>query len=442
MAERLNLMLTPEGRLAPLQERYLTSKVSEKKDLSRWAGRFESAGRDQSFLGAWRELEARLTQSPQKAAIIAVGINAYLSVVKDPHTYIMPLAMYEEVVANSETQSSNSGLLVRRLEGRWIVRKVYEGSEAERIGLKKGDELVALNGMPIAEMIPHQVTEFIRMRGVSRLSLEVMRAGESKYFELRKERGNYPSVISKLIGSPEKIGLLVIHKFARGSCDLARQQVTILKEENIKGLLLDLRDNPGGQVDEAACIVNLFSEKGRFLFETRYLNLSKPSERYFAETQPIYRGPLAVLINGGSASAAEIVAGALREQERAKLVGERSFGKGSFQDGRIWALNSKIAFFQTEGLYYFPSGWTPQLVGLQPDIEVQFGPGLDSREEDLYLNPLIPVDSWKGPQTLSWLNEKDCPSSADFLLFGEDPQINKAQSVLSCGGQGDRNSAL
>jgi carboxyl-terminal processing protease len=237
--------------------------------------------------------------------------------------------------------------------------------------------------------------------------------------------------------------LLTIHKFSKDTCVLARQHVIGLMEQNIQGMLLDLRDNPGGQVEEAACVANLFLPRGTFLFETRYLEITRTSDRYVAEKDLLYKGPLAVLINSGSASASEIVAGVLRDQNRAKLVGERSYGKGSFQDGKIWGPNPKIALFETEGLYYFPSGWTPQLVGLQPDVQVNFNLAENVREEDLFLNPLVPVDSWTGPQTLSWLNEKQCESNPfDGTTVVDDPQVEKAQALLSCGEKNGRNGSL
>jgi carboxyl-terminal processing protease len=154
-----------------------------------------------------------------------------------------------------------------------------------------------------------------------------------------------------------------------------------------------------------------------------------------------------VLINSGSASASEIVAGALKDQGRAKLIGEKTFGKGSFQDGRIWGPNGKIALFQTEGLYYFPSGWTPQLVGLEPDIVVDFNNTENSREQELFFNPIMPMDNWGGPQALSWLTERDCDVDSTILRLDvvteADPQMKKAQAWLACDGEKNgRNGSL
>jgi carboxyl-terminal processing protease len=198
-------------------------------------------------------------------------------------------------------------------------------------------------------------------------------------------------------------------------------------------LMLDLRDNPGGQVNEAACVLNLFVPRGQILFETRYLDPRIPSEIYRSENERVYDGSLAVLINAGSASAAEIVAGSLKDLGRATLVGERSFGKGSFQDGIMWPGSLKVAQFKTRGFYYFPSGWTPQLTGIEPDLAA--GPSEDSvlREADLYFEPLRPKDLWNGPQSLAWLTNSACEPGATIAdAASEDPQLETAEKLLTC----------
>jgi carboxyl-terminal processing protease len=109
----------------------------------------------------------------------------------------------------------------------------------------------------------------------------------------------YPSSGVKVLEGPQKLGLLMLHKFSKGTCDAAKKQLVSLIEEGIRGLLIDVRDNPGGQLDEAACIANLFIKKGSLLFETRYLDPLRSGEAYTAEFEPIYFGPIAVLINSG-----------------------------------------------------------------------------------------------------------------------------------------------
>lgn len=442
IAEKYQLVLTPEGKLRPLTDEDVETRSSEKKDLTRWIPYFSEPAASFSFFKIWKSLEAQYVKPNEKALVAGIGINGFLSVYKDPHTYIMPLAMYEDVVAKSESKNTNSGLVARRIKNELVVRKVLEGSPAERAGVKKGDRIQLLNGEKVSQLLPSQISDILKMRTLDRLGLKIIRNGQPKYLEILKSETVYPSAVARMI---HKIGLITIHKFSKDVCLMTKAHLISMKEQAVQGILLDLRDNPGGQVEEAACVINLFVERGTFLFETRYLDIAKPSDRYVAENDRVYKGPLAILINSGSASASEIVAGSLRDLNRAKLVGERSFGKGSFQDGRIWGPNPKIALFETEGLYYFPSGWTPQLVGLQPDIQVNFNSAENLRESEMFFNPLIPVDSWAGPQTLSWLTEKECgANTTPFMLETDfdDPQLRKAQALLTCGENNDRHGSL
>jgi carboxyl-terminal processing protease len=448
-AERYQLALTLDGHFKKLGPEDVSERLTEKTALAKWSQVFSDKKKVArlSFLDLWQQLKATSIKPAQKSAVVAAGINGFLSIYKDPHTYILPLAMYEEVIANSESRNSSAGFIARRLADRLIVRKVLEGSPAAVAGLKKGDQIFSVNNEPVKMLLPSQLAEAFRMRHRSRLGLSVQREGKSQYIEILKFEKVYPSVTSKLLESgaqaESRVGLITLNKFGKGVCAQARQQLIGLIEQNISGVVIDLRDNPGGQVEEAACVINLFVNRGTYEFQTRYLDPKKTPDVYTAENEPIYKGPLAILINSGSASASEIVAGSLRDLGRARLVGERSFGKGSFQDGKIWALNSKIALFETEGLYYFPSGWTPQLVGLEPDIKVEFNDADGQREDALFHNPIMPLDNWSGPQSLAWLLEKDCSTSAVNLSASfDDPQMQKAEALLSCGGNHDRHGSL
>jgi carboxyl-terminal processing protease len=455
MAEKYTYSLKIGGSLKKIQREDLFDKVTEKQELTKWTQYYKNFqasapnSRPLNFLHLWKKIDKYLVKKSERSAVIATGINGFLSIYRDPHTYIMPLALYEEVIATSDTKNSSAGFIAKRFEDILVVRKVYEGSPAARSGLKKGDRIVAMNGENVFDLLPSQIIDLVRMRNSQRLGLEVERingtASVRKYLEIVKDEIIYPSVTGKILEGRDRLGLLTINKFSRNTCEQARAQVMMLKEQAARGIMIDLRDNPGGQVDEAACVLNLFLAQGTVLFETRYMDSAKPADRYVADQKPIYLGPLVVLINSGSASASEIVAGALREQKRAKLVGERSFGKGSFQDGRMWGPNSKIAVFETQGLYYFPSGWTPQLAGLEPDLHVDFYDSGKQREEELFLNPIIPLDNWSGPQTLSWLTEHECDldmALAEQTANFEDPQLQKAQAFMSCGDRNGRHGSL
>lgn len=441
VAEKLKLKMTPSGEFAPLSAADIDDRLTEKSELAFWKSVYREQGGNApySFLVLWLRLKDRMDRPERLNGLLATGINAYLSVAKDPHTYIVPLAYYEEVLSQSETRSAHLGFVARRVRGGALVRKVFTDSPAARSGLRKGDRILELNGEDVAKLHVADFNELIRGQGgAGRLRLKVRRqvgsASVIKHLEILRGETQFVAVESRLLEQDARVGLLTIHKFARETCQGVRKHLVGLIEQGIEGLVLDLRDNPGGQVDEAACVAGLFLEPGSLVFQTKYLDPTKKGEVYWAEGPQLYDGPVATLINSGSASAAEIVAGALKDLGRTTLIGERSFGKGSFQDGILWRQHTKIALFQTQGFYYFASGWTPQIVGLQPDVPA----GLTERdaadalrEEDLYLVPLRPMDLWTGPQGLAWLSGTKCLSPG-LNGLDEDAQIQKATDWVRC----------
>lgn len=457
MAERMKLKFRQDGAFETLSPEDMESRLTEKTDLSGWKDVFDRPGYVPpfSFLELWLQLKARLNNPEKINALMANGINAYLSVARDPHTYIVPLAYYEEVLSQSESRAPHLGFVARRIKGGAIVRKVFTDSPAARAGLKKGDRIIELNGEPVSRLHSAEFSELIRGQSAGRLLLKVERTEAQgrvrREFEILQGETKLISVESRILNQSSRLGLLTIHKFARETCQTAKKQLIALMEQSIQGLILDLRDNPGGQVDEAACISGLFLQPGTAVFHTKYLDPLKNGEMYWSEGAQVYAGPMAILINSGSASAAEIVAGALKDLSRATLVGERSFGKGSFQDGTLWRQQSKIALFQTQGFYYFPSGWTPQIVGLEPDIPVKLTDTEAMREEDLYLLPLRPLDLWTGPQSLSWTSAESCDGHAEVNANGavfsldaidEDAQLQTATDWVKCNSKLAKTSGL
>jgi hypothetical protein len=131
--------------------------------------------------------------------------------------------------------------------------------------------------------------------------------------------------------------------------------------------------------------------KGLALFETHYLEDSLRRESHFSKNDPVFSGPLVILINSSTASAAEIIAGSLKDLGRAQLLGTRTFGKATFQDGEPWNNSDEIVSFRTRGVFVFPSGWTPQGVGIEPDHQVEAPEEDGFRELDLYFSALVPV---------------------------------------------------
>lgn len=249
---------------------------------------------------------------------------------------------------------------------------------------------------------------------------------------IRKSSQALSTVHLKFLETQTQMALLTLDRFSRGSCERMKSALTQVTEMGVRNLILDLRDNPGGQMDEAGCIAALFTGPGKKIFSVRYLKNPERNETYISEDERVYSGRTMVLVNRGTASASEILAGALREYNKAFLIGERTFGKGSFQEGDIWKLNPRLALFETQGFYYLPSGFSPQKVGLSPDLSVESA-NSGSREEGQYWNSLN-LSQNKTEPVHTGLPFEACQSVDQQTGNLEDPEMTKAQQALSCWG--------
>lgn len=433
IANRYNLTMSTEGQLIPLSLKASADMTSEKKQLLPWRAFYQEQTQKAqkiSFTTLWENLKAEYVSGAQKPMIVGVGLNGFISVFRDPHTYFMPVAMFKEVVSKADNRSTSLGILLGRKKGEYVIRKVIEGSAASLGGLKKGDIILAVNGQKITGLLQTRVTELLKGDVGTTTRLKVVQNGETKKMKLKRTEITVATISTKILDGIKPVALITINKFAKNACAKTREALEEANAAGARGLLLDLRDNPGGQMEEAACVVGLFVGPNKKIFEIRYLEQNKPSEKYISGEDKIFDQPVAVLINASSASAAEIVAGALRDFNRAVLVGEKSFGKGSFQEGELWGTNKKIALFETKGFYYLPSGRSPQMRGLEPDVKVSFDEAMVAREADQFMNPLE-APGRQLNYVKSSFSSQGCLGIEDGLTL-EDQQLLKAREVLFC----------
>lgn len=433
VANRFNLTLGFDGALQEVSQTSTADLSSERKQLEPWKQFYadkSEAGSMISFEKTWDELMKNHIPSSKLSMMVGLGLNGFISVFRDPHTYFMPLDMFKEVVAKADNRSASLGFSLGRSTGRYVIRKVTDGSPAAAAGLKRGDILLAVDGQKLNGLVQGRVSELLKGDVGAAVELLIERNGQEQEVALTRTESTVATVSTRIIEGIKPVAVIAINKFAKGSCDKMKESLASVNNVGIRGLLLDLRDNPGGQMEEAACITSLFVGPDEKIFEVRYLDKAKKAETYFGGEEKVFDKPMAVLVNGASASASEIVAGALRDLGRAVMVGEKTFGKGSFQEGELWAQNNKIAIFETKGFYYLPSGHSPQMTGLEPDIKVHFDNISMGREADQFMHPLrAPAKRIRNLEQLAAF--EDCLETEESLPF-DDKQLKKARQVLFC----------
>lgn len=288
----------------------------------------------------------------------------------DPHSAYLASEEYKELQEGTTGQFGGLGIEVGMENGFVKVVSPIDDTPAQRAGLKTGDLIVRLDDKPVKGMTLADAVKTMRGEPGTDIVLTVIREGEEAplKFTLTRDIIKVKSVKNKLL--EKDYGYLRISSFQSATGQNLIDAVEELKKENerpLKGVVLDLRNNPGGVLNAAVEVSDAFLNSGLIVFTEGRI---KNSEMRFNATQGdvINGAPIVVLINGGSASASEIVAGALQDQKRAVIMGEKSFGKGSVQT--ILPTSNNAAVKLTTARYFTPSGRSIQAEGIEPDVKL------------------------------------------------------------------------
>ena len=303
-----------------------------------------------------------------QAEVMDFAINGILQSL-DPYSAYMNPKIYEEMQTETSGEFGGLGIEVSMEGGVVKVISPIDDTPASRVGVKAGDYIVRINGEQVQGKTLMEAVNLMRGPVGSPIEITIRRKGlkKAKIFTIIREIIEIKSVISKLIDN--EIGYLRLRAFNENSSNQLKREISKLEKNNkLVGYILDLRNNPGGLLSQAVRISDFFLDDGEIV-STRGRK-SRENRKFFAKKGDRIKGkPLIVLINNGSASAAEIVAGALQDQKRAVLLGEATYGKGSVQS--IIPLRNKGAIRLTISKYYLPSGKSISEVGVTPDIRVE-----------------------------------------------------------------------
>lgn len=297
---------------------------------------------------------------------------------KDPYTrFVSPSQLKDEEI-ELEGKYGGLGMYIGDRDGQILVISPMEDSPAERAGLKPKDQIVKVDNEVVIGWTSDRVVQKLRGEPDTKVTVWVRREGEDELLEfaITREIIKLHSVRYEMLS--DDIGYLKLTQFKHNTADESRNAVRDMLRKGMRALILDLRNNGGGLLDASVKISSMFLQNG-LIVETKGRS-ERANEKYYANKNYYQTNlPMTVLINGGSASASEIVAGALNDRGRAKLIGEKSFGKGSVQT--LFPLTDGSGVYVTIARYYTPSGKVIDHVGLSPDIEVKGEPDRDKSKD-------------------------------------------------------------
>jgi len=288
----------------------------------------------------------------------------------DPHSAFLDPEAFKEMRVGTEGEFGGLGIEVTMEDGFVKVVSPIDGSPAAHAGLKPGDLIIQLDEKAVKGMTLNDAVKYMRGKPGSEITLTVVREGSSKplKFKLKRAIVKIESVKGRLLESG--YGYVRISQFQANTGDsltAALKKLKLENKDNLKGLVLDLRNNPGGVLNAAVSVSDTFLNKGLIV----YTDGRVPDSRLRFSATPgdaLHGAPMIVLVNGGSASASEIVAGALQDNKRAIIMGTKTFGKASVQT--IIPMSDGSALKLTTARYYTPSGRSIQALGIVPDVIV------------------------------------------------------------------------
>jgi len=355
----------------------------------------------QMFSQVFGKIKSDYVEATDDRKMLLDAINGILAGL-DPHSSFLEPSAFREMQIDTEGEFGGVGIEVTLEDHKLLVITPIDDTPADHAGIKAGDIITHIDGASTRSETLGQAVDKMRGEVGSKITLTIVREGENNALEIDVIRDviQLTSVRSRDLKEPG-FAYMRVTSFQGGTAASLRKKIETYKQDNgeIKGLILDLRNNPGGILDGAVDISDLFLKSGVIVQTHGRLESSEAS--FEANSPDLIEGaPMVVLVNGGSASASEIVAGALQDHHRAIILGTQTFGKGSVQT--ISPIGNGSALKITTARYYTPSGRSIQETGITPDIlselteETRINNGRSTREVDLarhLVNPDADIDN-------------------------------------------------
>jgi carboxyl-terminal processing protease len=340
--------------------------------IQAWAqegGRAETYRLLNLFGDVFERVRAEYVEPVNDREVVENAINGMLQGL-DPHSSYMNPRSFRDMQVQTRGEFGGLGIEVTQENGYVKVISPIDDTPAQRAGVKPGDLITHLNGQSTQGLTLQEAVEQMRGERGTAIRLTIRREGERAPLELSLTRDVIRPQVARFRLEGNDIGYVRLSAFNEQTETALRRAVTTMRQQaggNLRGLVLDLRNNPGGLLDQAVQVADDFLDQGEIV-STR-ARRSEDAQRWNARPGDIAQGlPMVVLINAGSASASEIVAGALQDHRRAVVMGVKSFGKGSVQT--VMPIPGQGAIRLTTARYYTPSGRSIQATGIEPDVEV------------------------------------------------------------------------
>lgn len=362
--------------------------------LSLGSGDGDAAGFD-LVEEAYREILSSAVDAPDEEALARGAIKGMVDVLEkdDPYALFYGPEAFRSFQELTSGKFSGIGVWLKEKAGRLTIVSVLPSTPAIDAGLKEGDVIETIDGKPASSFSSDEAVARIKGREGTDVSVGIDRGGEALDFTITREEIDLPNLQASL--RSDGLGYIQLFGFARGAGDEVRDEVDEMIDAGAEGIVLDLRNNGGGLFGEAVEVASVFIEDGDVVIYREAGDGDEADETaYEAEGDAFEDVPLVVLVNEGTASASEIVAGALQDQERATLIGTTTYGKGSVQE--VVQLRDASALKLTTAAYLTPEGRNINGKGIDPDVEVADTVEQKDRAVEILKGIIISTDGAQG----------------------------------------------
>jgi C-terminal peptidase prc len=414
---------------------------------------YNTPGKNINFAGILNELKPQLIQGElanSEGYIAAAVYNTYLTSAVDPHTHIDPTKQVQDELKSTDVVYFGIGATLQMVDDQLVIKSPKAGSPSLEAGVRAKDVITTVDGVSVKGQTINQVVKKLKGPEGTSVKVGLLRKGQPLDVTIVRKKIEFKNVeASVVIDSGSPIGYIKLTNFMEEkACQTIASYLSVFKKMGAKGLIFDLRDDGGGLLQQAVCIGSLFV--GKLTIVTAKTLDGKQSQRFFWDRDAVTDLPMVTLVNSGSASASEILAGALQDYKRSWIAGSTSFGKASVQGQSDFAPG--VVLFHTIERFYQPSGRTNQAVGISPDFQIDPVPNatadekFELHEADYYTNALPalsapwveqrPADVAKIQACMkaSGLADKAYQAKSDDAI-APDYQLITSQVILSCQNQ-------
>ena len=385
------------------------------------AGYFKDAGNLNKITDIINIIQQRFVgkKNPTKQELYEAAMTGIVNGLDDPYSEYLTKKDLESFTEDLDGEYVGVGMSIdKRKDAPLVVISPFVGSPAAKAGIKIGDKIIKIDNKDIIPLNATETVNMLKGKQGTKVEVEIIREGKKDPLKVTLIRHNIKLEMVESRMLPDKIGYVSLLKFGNHTGEELRKHIVDLQAQGMKGLILDLRSNPGGSLKESQDISSLFITQDLVVY-LKYKNGQET--RYNRTLKNLGDFPLIVLVNGGSASASEIVTGALKDYKRATIIGQKTFGKGIVQE--VMPLNDGDALKLTIAQYFTPNGNYIHEKGIEPDIKVDMEEVLSIKG---YANDSEEAKQNRMKEIGTYLEKEKGKEEADKIIAAGDVQLKRA----------------